>query len=130
MRLNDKKLIKIFRALNDIYDGLEQGGTYFGHMHLRILGYAEYAVNDGKENDFYKNVYTIKKQRSLYIQSLKQLIDDEIMFNKESTAEQKTTYELEEYKLVEKINKLLTNYFYLENARKFQYTNYSFIPFR
>jgi hypothetical protein len=125
-----QKLIKIFRNLNGIYDGLEQGGTYFGHMHRRILGYAEYEVNNGKENGFYKNVYNTDKQKSLYIKSLKQFISDEIRINNGMIGKQKTDYYREEYKLVEKLNKLLTNYFYLENAKKFQYSNYSFIPLR
>lgn len=123
-----QRLIKIYRTINGIYEGLSQVGTYFGHMHLRIHGYAEYTIYLGKENGLFKQPYGIIHQRLLYIQEIKQLIIDEVKANNEMTAKEKTESKRKLFKYANRLNKLLSNYFYLESARNFQYSNYQYTP--
>lgn len=39
-----KKLNDIFQHINELFRGIQLGGTFFGHQYLRIMAYAEYAV--------------------------------------------------------------------------------------
>lgn len=120
------RLIKLYRDINYIMSALIGGGTYFGHQHKRILGYAEYSVYLYIKNkdDYYHKTYSIVNQKQLYIQSLKQYIDDEISNDLSSTVDQKITLKKDLFKTVGEIDGLLTEYFYLTAVREFQYSHY------
>lgn len=124
-----KNLIELYRNINGIFEGLANGGTYFGHQHRRIVGYAEYSVYLYSQidslNDYFTKKYDITKQKQLYISSLLQLINDEESFDfntidKKGKAERKKEF-LEK---VNNIKKLISNYFYLKKAQEFQYSYY------
>jgi hypothetical protein len=116
-----KKLIAIYENINGIYGELQQGGTYFGHQYYRISGYAEYSVYLYKisENNLEKT-YDISKQKSLYIRSLRQLIEDEISpFAKPGLKKEMNSW-------VNDIDKAITDNFYLRRAQEFQYSHYQY----
>ena len=58
-----KKLIEMFRLINEIYNNLTGGGTYYGHQYRRILGYAEYSIYKYTYGDYNKS-YNISDQKN------------------------------------------------------------------
>lgn len=120
------KLIKIYSNINSIFGTIAYGGTYFAHQGPRILGYAEYSIYlhsiDNEAN--LKDPYDLSKQKSLYIQSLRQLIKDENKVDPEASHSQKIERSKKMNELVDEINHLITNIFYLQSAQRFQYEHY------
>lgn len=117
-------LIKIYRGINSIYGRLARGGTYFGHQYSRILGYAEYSIYAAKDNDYYIKKYSISKQKALYLNTLRQIITDELSADFDFLEDEKPALKKELLKTVNELNNLITDYFYLNMAREFQYSNY------
>jgi hypothetical protein len=116
-------LIKIYRRINGIFEGLAQGGTYFGHQRNRILGDVEYSICQGKDNYYYNKTYPIGKQKILYINGLKQQIIDELNTG-EFLEKEKPKLKEELFEIVKELDNLIIDFFYLESARTFQYSNY------
>jgi hypothetical protein len=121
-----KRLIKICRIINQIFANLTHGGTFFGHQHLRILGYVEYEIFSqiGYEEYLYKK-YDYTRQKDIYISLLKQIIKDElssdvIILEKKD----KIQSEIALNKSVNQLNKLINNYSDLKYVQKFHYLNY------
>ena len=123
-----KKLIDIYTNINDLFDALQYGGTYFGHQYSRILAYAEYSVNRYSESKGgFEKTYDITKQKELYIESLRQLIDDESTIDFNTLHEEdKIQRKKELNKIVDTLNKLITDNFYLRRAQEFQYEHYEY----
>jgi hypothetical protein len=122
-----KKLIEIFRCINEVYDDLRHGGTYFGHQYHRILGYAEYAVYKyDKDRKKYIINLQFNERKKLYIAFFRKGIFDEINNNNGDgmTGDDKVKLQKHLFKIVDKLDKLITDYFYLNNARQFQYSKY------
>ncbi|RVU02939.1 hypothetical protein EOD41_03100 [Mucilaginibacter limnophilus] len=121
-----ENLVKIFRDINHIYMRLGGGGTYFGHIHSRILGYAEYSVDiynyEKKYNDL--KTYNISAQKKLYTALLIQYINDELMHNFDISDKDKATVRQDLLKTVNHLNGLITDEFYLNQAQEFQNNNY------
>jgi len=119
-------LIRIFENINNLYGRLNHGGTYFGHQYNRLLGYAEYEVSVlSKEPDWFKKDYSIVAQKARFIDLIHQQIQDEVSvdnFILGPGEKQKAIQEMEKY--LDKMNALMTNYFYLTRARRFLYDNY------
>jgi hypothetical protein len=122
-----RNLVELFRAINGIYERLNYGGTFFGHQHMRLIGQVEYSIyllDNNKE--FYEKKYDFKKQKINYIKSLMQYIEDEESQNIESQINKKEAKErikIFEQKL-DLIQRLATNYFYLNQVQKFEIENY------
>ncbi|MFC6859745.1 hypothetical protein [Zunongwangia atlantica] len=122
-----KKLIYIYLNINSLFQHFQYGGTYFGHQQSRILGYAEYSIYLlPKSKEDFQKTYDISKQKDLYIKSLKQLVADEseIDFNTLGEAKIERTTKLN--KIVDEIDELITDIFYLRRAQNFQYTQYQY----
>jgi hypothetical protein len=120
-----EKLINIFLDINHLFGMLQYGGTYFGHQYTRILGYAEYSVyilTYGSD----EKTYDISKQKELYIKSLRQLIDDESKIDFESMGKEKIERTKELNKIVDDLNRLITDIFFLRRAQEFQYRHYQY----
>ena len=117
-------LIKLFRDINKIMMYVNDGGTYYGHQYKRILGYAEYALYVSKNNNYFVKNYSISKQKAIYIQSLKQFINDELANNYNYLKTERIKVKSTLSKTVTEIDGLITNYFYLQSAMEFQYSNY------
>jgi hypothetical protein len=115
------RLVDIYLNINSVFATIQHGGTYFGHQSGRIVGYAEYAVYLYKDSEqqHHKN-YDIRKQKGLYVRSLRQLVADMIRADPESTEQQKTGRIKELNLLVDNIDKDITDIFYLRQAKEFQ----------
>ena len=73
-------LIEIFREINDMHGSI-QGGTWFGHQYMRIMGIVEDELEEmlyRKERYDSKEKYSITKQKALFIASLRQFCEDEL----------------------------------------------------
>lgn len=124
-----KKLIDIYSNINSLFGHLEYGGTYFGHQCSRILGYAEYSVAllPKNKND-YEKTYDITKQKNLYIKSLRQLIDDESTIDQNYLGDEdyRITSTKKLNKIVDELDILITDIFYLRRAQEFHYSHYEY----
>jgi hypothetical protein len=122
-----KKLIDIYTNINSLFQRFQYGGTYFGHQYSRILGYAEYSIylySQSKAN--IEKIYDITKQKEFYIKSLRQLIDDESKIDNESLGNDKLARSKELNKIVDDLNKLITDNFYLRRTQEFHYGHYEY----
>ena len=117
----------IYSNINSLFAYFKHGGTYFGHQNSRIAGYVEYAVYRHSQYPAgYEKTYDISKQKQLYINSLRQLVTDEISIDLETPKQEKPERTKELNKIVDNIDKLITNNFYLRNAQAFQYDHYQY----
>lgn len=123
-----KKLINIYLNINSLFRHFEYGGTYFGHQSARILGYAEYAIYLYKQNEAYpkSKTYDITKQKELYIRSLRQLISDESKIDFESLGNEKIMRTKKLNKIVDDIDKAITDNYYLRRTQDFHYQYYEY----
>lgn len=116
------KLLEIYRTLNSLFGSLNYGGTYFGHQYSRIEGYAEFSVYWFRHyEDYFDRPYDITKQKEFYILGLKQLIKDEVKIDNNVMGEnEKAERRKDLFKLVDSLNKEITDNFYLRMAQSFQ----------
>jgi hypothetical protein len=122
-----EKLIDIYSDINLLFRYFQYGGTYFGHQRIRILGYAEYSIYLlPKSKEDTKKTYDITGQKALYIKSLRQLIDDENKIDNETLGKEKIQRTKELNKIVDDLDKLITDNFYLRRAQEFQYEHYEY----
>jgi hypothetical protein len=128
--IEKQTLIKIYDNINAVYDDLSFSGTFFTHQYSRIIGYAEYSIYLFSENpDFYNREYDMSRQKNLYINSLRQLVKDELTIESRFnpgviSPENKKLFEIDVNKLIDELSYLITNNFYLKSAQNFQYTHY------
>lgn len=73
-----------------------------------------------------KKTYDITKQKELYIKSLRQLIDDESKIDNETLGKEKAERNKELNKIVDDLNKLITDNFYLRRTQEFHYRHYEY----
>jgi hypothetical protein len=122
-----KNLIEIFSRLNTLFNHLQYGGTYFGHQRLRILGYAEYSIYlYPKNGEKFEKTYEIAKQKELYIKSLRQLIADESNIDFETLGKEKVERTKKLNSIVDELDSLISDIFYLRRAQAFQYEYYEY----
>jgi hypothetical protein len=122
-----QKLMDIYSNINSLFGHFEYGGTYFGHQSSRILGYAEYSIYLlPKNNDNISKTYDITKQKELYIKSLRQLIEDENKIDFNTLGQEKIERTKKLNKIVDELDKLITDNFYLRRAQEFQYGHYEY----
>jgi hypothetical protein len=123
-----KKLIEIYTKINSIFQQLQHGGTYFGHQYSRILGTIEYELHRVSANKKDTN-RTVKfdKQKKQYIASLRQLINTKIKADTEiSKTHDKLLIKNRLNTVVDTLDNLISNAFYLRSTQKFQYEYYDF----
>lgn len=122
-----QKLIKIYADINSLYQRFQHGGTYFGHQGARILGYAEFSIYLYKSYEIeLSKTYHVSKQKRLYIQCLRQLIDDELQIDEETLEQDKAKRKQELNMTVDNIDKAITDNFYLRRAQEFQCEHYQY----
>lgn len=121
-----QKVIEIYQTINELFRILKGGGTYFGHQHRRITGYAEYSIY--RLNKYEKELvkqYDIVKQRKIFMDLLIQLIEDEVLIDTGRVGKkEKEKQKRKLYKLTDKLKILITDSFYLNEALEFQYLHY------
>lgn len=123
-RTERETLIELYQTINGIYESLNYGGTFYGHQYKRLIGEAEYSIYLLSNNkDYYQKNYDFKKQKVNYLKSLIQYIEDEEGRNIENEIEAKRRAEKLEKK-IDVIQRLATNYFYLNQVQKFEMDNY------
>ncbi len=123
-----KKLIDIYLNINSLFARFQYGGTYFGHQIPRILGYAEYSISIYKyEEEFPREKsYDITLQKTLYIQSLRQLVRDENSIDFNTLGSKKIERLKELNTAVDEIDAAITDIFYLRRAQEFHYSKYEY----
>lgn len=123
-----KKLIDIYSNINSLFGHFEYGGTYFGHQGARILGYAEYSVYLFRQNEAYSisKTYDITKQKELYIKSLRQLVSDESSIDFNTIGLDKVERVKKLNKIIDDIDKAITDNFYLRRTQEFHYGHYEY----
>ena len=123
-----KKLIEIYSNINALFAYFEYGGTYFGHQGARILGYAEFSIYMYKQNEIYdiSKTYDITKQKEFYIKSLRQLINDESSIDFNTTGQEKVERTKTLNKIVNDIDKAITDNYYLRRTQDFHYGHYEY----
>ena len=122
-----KKLIDIYSNINFLFGHFQYGGTYFGHQTSRILGYAEFSVHLYSQNEKpFTKTYDISMEKELYIKSLRQIINDESSIDFNTLGEYKIERNNKLNKIVDDLDKLITDNFYLKRAQAFHYGNYQY----
>ncbi|PIQ15844.1 MAG: hypothetical protein COW67_06170 [Flavobacteriales bacterium CG18_big_fil_WC_8_21_14_2_50_32_9] len=117
-------LIDIYRKINSLYNHLDNGGTYFGHMYKRIHGLAEFSIYTMIENKYYVKEYDIENLKKHFISSLKEYFRNEV--NSDSDLVDKEKIEKIEglNNELEKLDNLITSFFYLKKAQMFSCNYY------
>ena len=123
-----QQLNDVYQIINSIYQQLQYGGTYFGHQCARIYAYVEYTVYQYAENQqFSSQGDNFIIQKRAYIASLKKMIADrERVDNNTFDPKEKLQREKEFAERVSKLDRLITDSFYLNNVRKFQQEYYNY----
>jgi hypothetical protein len=122
-----KKLIEIFKNINSLFASFQYGGTYFGHQQSKIPAYSEYGVYQYVDIGEPEKTYNIKKQKTYYITSLRQLIEDENEIDNETIDKKEKAKRIKkQHKIVDEIDKLITDNFYLRQAQAFHYSKYQY----
>lgn len=119
-----KNVLQIFMLINELNRRLQYGGTFFGHQHSRIHGHAEYALYYYAENEWLVKEYTIDKQKKIFLDGLRQRILDEEAHDFETLGDAKIIRRKELFQILDEMDKLIINFFYLKIAQEFQYTHY------
>jgi len=124
-----KTLLVIYEKINDLLRIIQDGGTYFGHQVSRIEGYVEYDIYLHKWNktEQYQNEKKITKQKSLFIQSLRQMIVDANNERNDIPKEYMVKRMNNMNRIVDEIAGNITDLFYLRNAQRFLYTHYHYV---
>jgi len=120
-----KKLIDIYQNINSLFQDLYSGGTFFMHQYLRIFAYAEYSIYlNSEDKDNFENKYDITKQKELYIKLLRQIIEDEIKIDGNTIGKEKIKKNEELNKIIDNLDKLITDISYLRRAQEFHFKYY------
>lgn len=122
-----KTLNELYHTINGIYEGLDYGGTYYGHQYKRIAAFVEYSVYLYRINpDYYNKKYDFSKQKDLYLKQIRQYIDDEESQNVYNKIKDKNYFErkLAFNEKMKMLDSLITSYFYLNQVHSFEITNY------
>lgn len=125
-----KRLIELFHTYNSLYRGISYSCTGFGHQYERIYGIAEYIVYWSKDYDNSDEKYSFTKQKKLYIKLLKQMVAEEVevdenLFGPEEISKiQKAEKRKYLYSIVDRIDSLSTDWFYLRRGQEFNYNSY------
>ncbi|MCO6148853.1 hypothetical protein [Flavobacterium sp. NRK1] len=130
-----KKIFRICTLINAVHSNIDfDGGIYFSYQRTFSAAYTEFALyNYIRYNMVFKKEYSIQKQKSLYIQLLKQKVDDELneMIKKQrgqywylNTPEKRKEWRKETLILIKELDDLIETYYDLKIAEQFQYSHY------
>lgn len=133
-RNNDKKYTElrnkitgIYRNINFLFNHFQHGGPHFWHQNARISGYVEYTIYQYSKNpDGFGKTYNISRQKEMYVQSLRQLVADESSIDFETTRSEKPARINLANKIVDSLDSLITDNFYLRKAQAFHYDHYQY----
>jgi hypothetical protein len=122
-----KKLTVAFSAINSMFASIQGGGTFFGHQTARIPAYVEYSIWLYAEgNGKFDKTYDFTVQKTLYIQSLRQLLKDEFSINNSLSAKDKSLMLSEVTEHIANIEYNITDLFTLRRVQEFHYSEYGY----
>lgn len=122
-----KRLFQLFSKINELFALIEQGGSYFGHQHKRLLAEVEYSIYlMPKDKSGLRKTYAINKQKQLYIQGLRQLVTDETANNGGIEPQRKLNQIKRLNAIIDDINQLIADNFALRRAQHFQSNYYEY----
>jgi hypothetical protein len=123
-------LIEILRNINHLFMVLNYGGTYYGHQYIRSIGFAEYSIDRYRQNPMqYNQSRTFGDEKKAFLDTLRKRVrsglqnDEEYKWMSSVTQPDKSD---EIYEQVGKLEKLITNSFYLHTAMEFWKSQYDF----
>lgn len=130
-----EKILRIFALINTVQRNIHfDGGIYFSHQRTAIAAYAEYAIYDNSWNKIiFDKKYSVQAQKTLYIQLLKQKVDDELneMVETKSgqywyldSAEERKEWRKETLSLIDELDSLIETHYDLKIAQEFQNSHY------
>jgi hypothetical protein len=115
-----EKLQTILLLLNDLSLCEAITGTYHAHDISRILAKTEYEMYLLKENPrLLHDHYDMTKQIRLYIETLRQWVRDENNFQIDYVGEDRAPREREFQIIVDKLERNITNAYYLNHAQEY-----------
>ncbi len=115
-----EKLQTIYMLLNDLSLCEGIGGNYRGHEIVGILADTEYEIFVLQENQSrLKDHYNMSQQIHLYIETLRQWVRDENSLQREYEEADRVKREKEFQVIVDKLAKVITNGYYLDQAREY-----------
>jgi NADH:ubiquinone oxidoreductase subunit len=124
-----RTLLLIYEKINELFQNIQDGGTYFGHQVSRIEGYVEYDIYQHKwyKKEQYQDEKKIAKQKALFIETLRQIIIDANLERNDIPQEYKIKRMKNMNRMVDEIANNITDLFYLRKAQRFMYTHYSYV---
>ncbi|HUH26062.1 MAG TPA: hypothetical protein VLY87_05510 [Flavobacterium sp.] len=120
------KIMIIYTNLNRIFRLLDGGGSGYMHQYRRSFGYTEYSIYLYylTRKDF-TVTYDISNQKSLFKQTLKQIVEDRLGNTFDILNSEKPNLKKELFELIDEIDIQITDSFYLVQAQKFYYDTYA-----
>jgi hypothetical protein len=129
-----KRTVKSFMVINDIYREISGGHpSYFRHQEVCISGYVEFVVyNYLRMGESLDKKFDIKKQRQIYIQSLRQEVldaeaDPESLvygYMGEITNRERKERINTALQLVDELEPCIETYFDLKAVQQYHYSHY------
>jgi len=117
-------LFSAFRILNKLRWYYEYGGTYFGHMHDRIYGYAEFSITT-IDKDLSNNT-NIDKEKNTFLSDLKKVYIQNLKEDGNTLLKDKPKREKEMVKMIDEMGAYITNAYQLKEVKQFYADHYGY----
>ncbi|KGO94978.1 hypothetical protein Q766_02380 [Flavobacterium subsaxonicum WB 4.1-42 = DSM 21790] len=117
-------LFSAYRKINKLKWYYQHGGTYFGHMHDRIYGYAEFSVY-AFDKDLVNNT-NISKEKSVFISQLKKTFIQKLKEDADTMPKDRLEHEKEMIKIIDEMSTDITNAYLLKELKQFYADNYDY----
>lgn len=123
--INRKKFIEIYNSLNRIFSLIDNGGTGFAHLYMRLYGYAEFSLLNYNHNVQFNEVsVNYSEQKKFFIESLKLIAFNRLENEWNYTKKEKQQIKNEIKQLITKINNQITDSYLLNETQKFLFSTY------
>lgn len=130
-----EKTLRIFGVINAIHRDIDfDGGIYFSHQRTAIAAYTEYAIyNYILYEKVLEKKYSIKNQKSLYLQLLRQKVNDELNEMVETQSgqywyldsdEERKEWRKKILSLIDELDSLIETHYDLKITQEFQNSHY------
>lgn len=120
------KIMIIYTRLNRMFSLLDGGGPGYMHLYRRTFGEAEYTIYlYALTRNYFTVKYDITKQKNLFIQTLKQVVDDRLGNTFDILETEKPKLKKKINALINEIDSEITDSFFLAQAQRFCFNNYA-----
>jgi len=117
-------LFSAFRKMNRLKSYYQYGGTYFGHIHDRIYGYAEFSITT-IEKALSSNT-NINKEKNTFLSDLKKVYIQNLKEDGNTLLKDKPKREKEMVKMIDDMGTYITNAYQLKVVKQFYADHYDF----